>query len=91
MKPAFPFFVTMELWAIKSVSKVLKMDKLSCLTQQLSMEITMWPVSHECLCGSTFSFNTTEVTQFPWSLEENNLDLKFIFWIMDDLEKVITK
>lgn len=51
----------------------------------------MWPVSHESVCRPTFSFNNTEVTQFPWSPEENDLDLKFIFWIIDSLENVITK
>lgn len=39
----------------------------------------MWPVTHECVCEPRSSCNSTETTQIPWSSEENNLDLKFIF------------
>lgn len=39
----------------------------------------MWLVSQECVFGPTSSCNSTQV---PWSSEENNLDLKFIFSII---------
>lgn len=51
----------------------------------------IWPTSHQYVCGPTLSCNSTEVIQISWSSEENNLDLKFIFWIIYSLENVITE